>query len=226
MVLEVAILNVRTGQTDAFEAAFREAQSILASMPGYQRHELRRCIEASGRYLLLVWWDTLESHTRGFRQSAGYARWRELLHHFSDPFPEVEHYTPVAPSETAEPTTPIESAAVFVVRDLGASVAYFRDALGFDVAFSYGEPAFYAGVCRGAVTIHLQAASQTQRPAGAVRLYVFVASADAVHRELVGRGARIMNPPASYPYGMRDFDVADPDGNSLVFGSPEPTAAG
>ena len=96
MVLEVAILNVRAGQSDAFEAAFREAQSIIASMPGYQRHELRRCVEASDRYLLLVWWDTLESHTRGFRQSAGYARWRELLHHFYDPFPEVEHYTQVA----------------------------------------------------------------------------------------------------------------------------------
>jgi heme-degrading monooxygenase HmoA len=97
MVLEVAILNVRTGHTDAFEAAFREAQSILASMPGYERHELRRCVETPHRYLLLVWWDTLESHTQGFRKSPGYARWRELLHHFYDPFPEVEHYTQVAP---------------------------------------------------------------------------------------------------------------------------------
>ena len=98
MVLEVAILNVRTGRSDGFEAAFREAQSILASMPGHQCHELRRCVETPDRYLLLVWWDTLESHTQGFRKSAGYARWRELLHHFYDPFPEVEHYTQVAAS--------------------------------------------------------------------------------------------------------------------------------
>ena len=96
MVLEVAILNVRPGASDAFEAAFREAQSIVAATPGYQRHELRRCHEATDRYLLLIWWDTLESHTEGFRGSEGYERWRALLHHFYDPFPEVEHYTVVA----------------------------------------------------------------------------------------------------------------------------------
>lgn len=92
MVLEFAILDVRPGETDAFEAAFREVQAILAAQPGYQRHELRRCLEHGDRYVLLVWWDKLESHTEGFRRSAGYQRWRELLHPFYDPFPTVEHY--------------------------------------------------------------------------------------------------------------------------------------
>jgi heme-degrading monooxygenase HmoA len=96
MVLEVAILDLRAGRSEAFQAAFREAQQILSRSPGYQRHELMRCLEAEDRYLLLVWWDSLESHTRGFRESAAYARWRELLHHFYDPFPVVEHYVPVA----------------------------------------------------------------------------------------------------------------------------------
>ena len=92
MVLAVAILNVRPGSSEAFETAFRAAESIIAGSSGYQRHELRRCLEARDRYLLLVWWDTLESHTEGFRQSPEYQRWRELLHHFYDPFPTVEHY--------------------------------------------------------------------------------------------------------------------------------------
>ncbi len=92
MVLEVAILPLRPGTSAEFEAAFREAQAIIAGMAGYQRHELRRCLEAEDRYLLLVWWDTLEDHTEGFRGSSGYGRWRELLHHFYDPFPVVEHY--------------------------------------------------------------------------------------------------------------------------------------
>lgn len=96
MVLEVAILNVRAGEGDAFEAAFREAQRIIAARPGYQRHELRHCVEDVNRYLLLVWWDSLESHTEGFRQSPAYQRWRGLLHHFYEPFPSVEHYTRVA----------------------------------------------------------------------------------------------------------------------------------
>jgi catechol 2,3-dioxygenase-like lactoylglutathione lyase family enzyme len=121
---------------------------------------------------------------------------------------------------TRNVTQPTDCAAIFVVRDIAASLAYFRDALGFEIAFTYGEPTYYAGVCRGAVTIHLQAASHTARPAGAASLSVFVGSADALHEELLERGARILKEPATYPYGMRDFDVADLDGNTLIFGNP------
>jgi heme-degrading monooxygenase HmoA len=95
MVLEVAILDVRPDRTAEFEAAFSEAQTILASSPGYRRHELRRCVEASNRYLLLVWWRDLASHTQGFRESPAYQRWKALLHPFYDPFPTVEHYAPL-----------------------------------------------------------------------------------------------------------------------------------
>jgi heme-degrading monooxygenase HmoA len=42
--------------------------------------------------LLLVWWDSVESHTVGFRQSERYQKWREALHDFYDPFPIVEHF--------------------------------------------------------------------------------------------------------------------------------------
>lgn len=95
MVLEHAVLSVRPGESENFEGAFLEAQQIIAASPGYQRHELRRCVESADRYLLLVWWDTLESHTKGFRQSPAYQRWRGLLHHFYEPFPTVEHYVVV-----------------------------------------------------------------------------------------------------------------------------------
>ena len=86
------MLNVRPGESRAFEEAFGEARQIIAASPGHQKHELRRCLEADHRYLLLVWWDSLESHTEGFRKSPAYQRWRQLLHHFYDPFPSVEHY--------------------------------------------------------------------------------------------------------------------------------------
>lgn len=95
MILEVAVLDVRPGESDAFETAFREAQAIIASMPGYRSHQLQRCVEKADRYLLLVEWDTLEAHTVGFRGSAEYQRWKELLHRFYDPFPTVEHYVRV-----------------------------------------------------------------------------------------------------------------------------------
>ena len=95
MILEAAVLPVITGREAEFEAAFREASPIIASMPGYLGHELQRCIEAPERYLLLVRWETLEAHTVGFRGSPEYQRWRALLHHFYDPFPVVEHFEAV-----------------------------------------------------------------------------------------------------------------------------------
>lgn len=45
MVLEVAVLNIVTGQARDFKEAFCEAQRIIAAMPGYQSHELRKCVE-------------------------------------------------------------------------------------------------------------------------------------------------------------------------------------
>ncbi len=92
MILEVAILNVKAGQGADFEVAFATASKIIASMKGYKRHELRRCLEVANQYVLLVEWDTLEDHTIGFRGSEQYQEWRRLLHHFYDPFPTVEHY--------------------------------------------------------------------------------------------------------------------------------------
>jgi heme-degrading monooxygenase HmoA len=92
VILEVALLNVRDGKAAEFEAAFTEAQTIISSMPGYVSHELRRCIETTNQYILLVRWERLEDHTQGFRQSAEYQDWKQLLHHFYDPFPVVEHY--------------------------------------------------------------------------------------------------------------------------------------
>lgn len=92
MILELAILDVIPGQEKEFQRAFAEAKRIISTAPGYINHELKRCIEKPSRYLLLVNWETLEDHTEGFRQSSQYQQWKALLHHFYDPFPEVEHY--------------------------------------------------------------------------------------------------------------------------------------
>ncbi len=92
MILEVAVLNIKSGQTEDFEKAFLEAQQIIAAIPGYLSHELQHCIENDHQYILLVRWKTLEDHTVGFRGSAEYQQWKTLLHHFYDPFPLVEHY--------------------------------------------------------------------------------------------------------------------------------------
>lgn len=95
MVLEVAMLDVIPGREAEFEAAFGKAESIIASMAGYEGHRLERCLEAPHRYVLLVDWATLEDHTVGFRGAPEYSQWKALLHHFYDPFPRVEHFVPV-----------------------------------------------------------------------------------------------------------------------------------
>lgn len=101
MILEVATLDVKADQQSAFESAFAEAAPIIASMPGYLGHDLRRCIEVNNRYLLLVRWRSLEDHTTGFRQSPEYQEWKQLLHHFYDPFPTVEHYESIEAPDRA-----------------------------------------------------------------------------------------------------------------------------
>ena len=110
------------------------------------------------------------------------------------------------------------SATVFVVKDVLRSVEYFRDVLGFHTEFTWGEPVCYAGVERGNVLIHLQAASDTKRQPGHGAVNVFVTNVDALYEELKSRGARTLNEPKDYPYGMRDFDLEDLDGNRLCFG--------
>ena len=95
MILEVAILDVIAGKETEFEKAFAKAQLIISSMPGYTSHQLQKSIEKESRYILLVNGEKLEDHTVGFRESDQYQEWRALLHHFYDPFPEVEHYTSI-----------------------------------------------------------------------------------------------------------------------------------
>jgi heme-degrading monooxygenase HmoA len=92
MILEAVMLQVKEGMEEEYEQAFREASKIIASMKGYISHELQRCMEIKGKYLLLVKWESLEAHTVGFRQSKEYQEWKRQLHHFYDPFPAVEHF--------------------------------------------------------------------------------------------------------------------------------------
>ncbi|MEV7636940.1 antibiotic biosynthesis monooxygenase [Pseudarthrobacter enclensis] len=104
MITEHALLPVRPGMEQDFEAAFGQARHIIAAMPGFISLSLSRSIESPGTYLLLVEWETLEDHTEGFRGSAEYQQWRALLHRFYEPFPVVEHYNLVTSARPAGST--------------------------------------------------------------------------------------------------------------------------
>ncbi|MCO1337330.1 antibiotic biosynthesis monooxygenase [Kocuria polaris] len=91
-ITEHAVLPVVPGLEAEFEAAFSQARGIIAAMPGCLEVRLLRCFEETSKYLLLVEWESVEHHTEGFRGSAEYGRWKQLLHHFYEPFPLVEHF--------------------------------------------------------------------------------------------------------------------------------------
>ena len=92
MILEHAILNIKKGQSSAFEAAMKKARPLIEATEGFQKMEVRPCVESKDRYLLLVWWSTVEAHTVGFRQSARYGRMARGAARFYEPFPTVQHY--------------------------------------------------------------------------------------------------------------------------------------
>jgi heme-degrading monooxygenase HmoA len=102
MITEHALLPVRAGLEQDFEAAFGQARHIIAAMPGFISLSLSRSIESPRTYLLLVEWETLEDHTEGFRGSAEYQQWRALLHRFYEPFPVVEHYNLVTSARPSQ----------------------------------------------------------------------------------------------------------------------------
>jgi heme-degrading monooxygenase HmoA len=95
MIREHAVLPVKPGQEPAFEAALQEALPLITGATGFRRLSVSRGIETPNHYLLLVEWESLSAHTEGFRGSPEFQQWRGLLHHFYDPFPDVQHFTDV-----------------------------------------------------------------------------------------------------------------------------------
>ena len=96
MILEHALITIRPGENDRFEAALAEARTAIAGSPGFRSLALHRGIESPERYLLLVEWESLEDHTVGFRESPAFAEWRSHIGPFFDAPPEVDHFEPVA----------------------------------------------------------------------------------------------------------------------------------
>lgn len=94
MIIEHVHLKIKVGQSADFELAFQQAKQIIAPMHGLNAVQLIKHIHDKHRYILMIFWDRLEDHTEGFRQSEAYQQWKALLHPFYDPHPEVEYYQP------------------------------------------------------------------------------------------------------------------------------------
>jgi uncharacterized glyoxalase superfamily protein PhnB len=96
--------------------------------------------------------------------------------------------------------------------DVAAGVAHYRDVLGFEVNYQQHD----LGVMdRDGMRLLLIARTPQHSGIGSCSFYVH--DADALHAELVAKGANVQGAPVSQPWGLREFQVLDPEGNRLSF---------
>jgi len=99
MILEVADIRIHPGQQAAFDEAIqRGLTTVIAHAQGFQGFKVNKGIESPERYLLQIFWATLEDHTVGFRQSPAFAEWRAIVGPFFAAPPVVEHFELLAKS--------------------------------------------------------------------------------------------------------------------------------
>ena len=93
MILEIADIRIRPGQQAAFEEAIaRGAATVISRAQGVRGYKINRGIESPERYILQIFWDTLEDHTVGFRQGPLFTQWRAIVGPFFARPPLVEHF--------------------------------------------------------------------------------------------------------------------------------------
>jgi catechol 2,3-dioxygenase-like lactoylglutathione lyase family enzyme len=116
-------------------------------------------------------------------------------------------------------------ATVLLVDDVQVAGDYYQDKLGFEVTYFDKNPRHYAYANRGEVWLHFacfpEAGPQPNSaavPPDMFDIYIYVDDVDALHAELLGRGAEIMGIVTETGYGCREFRVRDPHGYILAFG--------
>jgi catechol 2,3-dioxygenase-like lactoylglutathione lyase family enzyme len=117
------------------------------------------------------------------------------------------------------------AATVLLVDEVAQMLEYYRDRLGFDVSPWEVNPGHYGYASRGACELHFARFDGAQprpnhreAPPDMFDVYVHVDDVDALHDELVGRGADLLHGPVEQPYGQREIRVRDPFGYVLAFG--------
>ena len=99
MILEIADIRIQPGQQAAFEKAIQEGvTTVIAQAKGFEGFKINRGIESPERYILQIFWATLEDHTVGFRESPAFAQWRAIVGPFFAQPPQVEHFSLLAKS--------------------------------------------------------------------------------------------------------------------------------
>ena len=103
MILEIADIRVTPGKGSEFDTAIQRGIAEVASKAkGFRGFKVNRGIESPDRYILMIYWDTLENHTVDFRQGPLFPQWRAIVGPFFAAPPSVEHFELVAKSALAK----------------------------------------------------------------------------------------------------------------------------
>jgi heme-degrading monooxygenase HmoA len=99
MILELADIRIHAGQQAVFDEAIRRGlDTVISKARGCRGYKVNKGIESPERYVLMIFWETLENHTVDFRGSAAFGEWRAIVGPFFAQPPQVEHFTLLAKS--------------------------------------------------------------------------------------------------------------------------------
>ena len=94
MILEIADIRIAPGKQAEFDAAIAHGvQTVASKSPGFRSYKVHKGVESPERYILMIYWDTLEDHTVTFRQGPLFAQWRAIVGPYFAAPPSVEHFT-------------------------------------------------------------------------------------------------------------------------------------
>ncbi len=99
MILEHVDIRINSGQQAAFdEAILRGVNTVIAHAKGFRGFKVNKCIESPERYILMLFWDSVDDHMVCFRQSPAFAEWRAIVGPFFASPPMMEHFNLLAKS--------------------------------------------------------------------------------------------------------------------------------
>jgi heme-degrading monooxygenase HmoA len=99
MILEIADIRIPPGKQAEFDEAIqRGLKTVIGGAKGFRGYKVNRGVESPERYILMIYWETLENHTVDFRGGPLFAQWRAIVGPFFAQPPVVEHFELVGKS--------------------------------------------------------------------------------------------------------------------------------
>ena len=112
------------------------------------------------------------------------------------------------------------STAIFATSDLLGTVAHYKDILGFESSWTWGEPPTFGSVSMGGVSIMFSLQPDLAARVAGLEHWVSVEDADELYSKHINLGAKIVSPIEDKPWGVREYTVEDPSGYRLRFAGP------